>query len=170
MDMLPLLGVRAMNCLTNTYHCEVLKVMSYAKWVKYKEDNPITLSNFMEIMHDQTDGQLGRIPNCGKITVRNMRKTYEGLLRKRTLCAAAIMGHTNMGQPAPTKDKVQDWMRMDTDRWPWNLNDYVEAVSGHLFESYEHQEIFLGEAESWLKTCAEEPFLSRWPEKAELFV
>jgi len=91
------------------------------------------------------------------------------LREKRSLCAAAVMGHTNMGQPAPTKDKVQDWMRMDTDRWPWNLNNYVEAVSGHLFESDEHQEIFLGEAESWLKTCAEEPFLKSWPEKAALF-
>lgn len=90
-------------------------------------------------------------------------------VRKRQLCAAAVMGHTNMGQPAPTREKVQDWMTMDTPRWPWQLVNYVEAVSGHLFENDEHQEIFLGEAESWLKTTQKEEFLDAWPDKAALF-
>jgi len=90
--------------------------------------------------------------------------------RKRILCAAAVMGHTNMGQPAPTRERVQELMFvMDTPRFPWNLNNYVEAISGHLFENDEHQEIFLGEATSWLETCKEEPFLKHWPEKAALF-
>lgn len=90
--------------------------------------------------------------------------------RKRILCAAAVMGHTNMGQPAPTCEQVQGWMSMDVSRRPWNLNNYVEAVSGHLFENDEHQEIFVGEAESWLDTCKEEPFLGSWPDKAALFI
>jgi len=89
--------------------------------------------------------------------------------RKRILCAAAVMGHTNMGQPAPTKEQIQQWMSMDTPRWPWALNNYVEAVSGHLFENDEHQEIFEGEAESWLTTTRRPEFLKEWPEKAALF-
>lgn len=88
---------------------------------------------------------------------------------KRTLCAAAIMGHSNMGQPIPTKEEVQDWMSMDTDCLPWNLNRYVEAVSGHLFENDEYQEMFINEAKGWLETCRGEPFLKLWPEKAWLF-
>ena len=90
--------------------------------------------------------------------------------RKRILCGAAVMGHTNMGQPAPTRERVQELMfTMDTPRWPWSLSNCVEAISGHLFENDEHQEIFMGEAESWLETCKEEPFLGSWPDKAALF-
>lgn len=88
------------------------------------------------------------------------------LTEKQILTGAAILAHSNMGQERPTKEQAQMVMMYANDAW--NLESYVCAVSGHLFESDEHLEIFLDEARGWERQIRDNVFAAHHKDVLEL--
>jgi hypothetical protein len=65
---------------------------------------------------------------------------------------AGVFALTNMGQPLPTQSSIENAIKdYRNPRINWTIESSAIHFCGHLYESDEHEEIFLNEAKGWYK-------------------
>lgn len=65
---------------------------------------------------------------------------------ERRYTMAAALGHSNWGQERPVRETMQNILSLH----PRSLESAVNLLSGQLFETEEHFDMFYEEAQSWL--------------------
>lgn len=69
---------------------------------------------------------------------------------REMIVAAALLGHVNLGLPAPEKQRLSVLV---LDSGSLSLPRAVADISGNLIESEAMYDMFIEEAESWLTQC-----------------
>lgn len=83
---------------------------------------------------------------------------------KQILCAAALLGRSNMGHGLPPKEEVTNALLYSGKQ----LNNYVEAFCEQFMENDEHHTWFMEEAEAWVDRVRRDG-LEPWPHVKVLF-